>query len=205
MRRRRAERFCACGALARPARGRSTRTLGHMRVVPALLCVLPLLGCSPSYSDLEDAFAAKNMVTTPALEQRSMVITSQKHRGAESYRDLVTIRLSVDSVDIENSTPFAKAIKVPTEEIAGCSMTCFGVDDQHINLLIPRTGSDLMIPRSEALLDWCWSTRRPMISGGARRNWQYHGVALPKAETFADPLNSRELYDAQVTQSCLGF
>ena len=176
-----------------------------MRIAFVFVCGFALLGCAPSYSDLEDTFPAKNKMATPALDQRSMVVTSQRHDGAESYRDLVTIRLSVESIEIENAAPFRKPIQVPTEEIAGCSMTCFGVQDQHVNLLVPRTGSDLMIPRSEALLEWCWTTRRPMISGDARRKWQYSGVALPKAETYSQQLESRMLYDAQTKQSCLGF
>jgi hypothetical protein len=176
-----------------------------MRIASAILCAVLLVGCSPSYSDLEEAFPAKDLKDTPALEEHSMVITSQKHRAAESYHDLITIRVSAESVEIENTAPLRKAIRVPTVEIAGCSMTCFGVDDQHVNLLVPKTGSDLMIPRSEALLDWCWSTRRPMISSDARRKWQYRGVALPQSDTYAEQLKSRDLYNAQAKQSCLGY
>jgi hypothetical protein len=176
-----------------------------MRTTTALAAALVLAGCSSSYSDLEEAFPAPAPSNAPALDTKSIVLTSRTRRGAESYDGLVTIRLSTNAVMIENAVPFNGSIEVPVDEITGCSMTCFGTADQHIDLIIARTGTTLMIPRSKALMEWCWNARRPMISGKSKREWEYKGVALPGIDSYAEQLNSRQAYDEQAVQSCLGF
>lgn len=176
-----------------------------MKFAVAMLSVLSLAACSPSYKDLEKAFPSTTRSTSPPLKTRTIVLTSQKHRGAESYNDLVTIRLSSSSIELDNAAPFRSPVSVPVDEVTGCSMTCFGWEDQHVDLLIAKTGTDLMIPRSDALLEWCWSTRRPMVPGKSLREWQYQNVPLPGPEAYHEQLQSREAYDAQAKQSCLGY
>ena len=162
-------------------------------------------GCSASYSDLESAFGVKKLPESASLEAHTIVITSQRHRGAESYNDIAIIYASGNSIGIEVSVPFLKPVSIPANDIAGCSMTCFGTDDQHVDLLIPKTGSDIMIPSSKELLDWCWNNKKPMFPSGAQRDWQYKGLPLPPSSDFREQLKSRELFDEQTRQSCLGY
>jgi hypothetical protein len=176
-----------------------------MKSKVTLLIVFLLSGCSKSYSDLESAFEVEKLTVSPSLEAHTITITSLQHKGAESYYDIATIYTHPNSIDIKIDAPFTKPISIPSNEIAGCSMTCFGTDDQHVDLLIPKTGSDVMIPSSKKLLDWCWDNKRPMLPSSARRDWQYNGIPLPSPKNFQAQLESRELFDKQTVQSCLGY
>lgn len=176
-----------------------------MRLVTIVLVLLALSSCGRTYSDLESAFRTDTISKESPLSARTIVLTSRLHRGAESYHGLATIRLSADSVDIDMSMPFKKPIRIPTDQIAGCSMTCFGTDDQHVDLLVPKVEVDIMIPSSEELLNWCWSSKRPMFPSSVRRAWQYKGSPLPPASDFKEQLDSRQSFDKQKTQSCLGY
>jgi hypothetical protein len=177
-----------------------------MKQLAVLFCMCALSGCGQSYSDLESAFRAKALDDGQQLTESSFSLFSQKQgRGAESYNGVATIRVSKRSVGVSVSVPFTKPISIPTEAIAGCSMTCFGTGDQHVDLLIPQAGIDLMIPSSKQLLDWCWTSQKPMFSASSRRDWQYKRVPLPPASKFVDQLRSRDLYNKQQMQSCLGY
>lgn len=176
-----------------------------LKRIAAVLTALALTGCTESYSDLESAFGVEKLQEAPRLNARTIVLTSQRHGGAESYRNIATIYVSDHSIGIEVAVPFTKSISIPVEEVAGCGMTCFGTDDQHVDLLIPKAGVDLMIARSEELLDWCWKNKRPMFPSSVRREWQYKLVTLPPASKYSEQLASRDLFDKQTKQSCLGY
>jgi hypothetical protein len=119
-----------------------------------------LSGCSASYNDLSSAFGtAKNSTGSP-LPADSMVITSLRHRGATSYHGGVKIWASASSVDVDIGMFAMKPLSIPASEIAACAMTCYGWADQHVDLLIPRTGSDIEIPSSKTALEWCWINRK---------------------------------------------
>jgi hypothetical protein len=100
---------------------------------------------------------------------------------------------------------FAKRLSIPVSEIAACAMTCYGLADQHVDLLIPKTGSDLEIPSSKAILDWCWTNRKPMISGADKRAWHYSGAALPPTSRYQEQFASRPAFDEQAKLSCQGY
>jgi len=176
-----------------------------MKRIAACLAVLALTSCAESYSDLESAFGVKKLPEALQLETHTIVLTSQRHRGAESYREIASIYVADNSIGINLSMPFTKPVSIPTEEVAGCSMTCFGTGDQRIDLLIPKVGVDLMIARSEKLLDWCWKNKKPMFPSSVRREWQYNLASLPPSSTYSEQLKSRELFDHQTKQSCLGY
>ena len=176
-----------------------------MRYSVALAGILVLGGCGKSYSDLEGAFGTSKIGGAAHLPENTLVLTSQRNPGAESYRGIASIYLSMKSVDIEVSTPFTKPVSIPTQEVAACGMTCFGYDNRHVNLLIPKVGVDVMIRESKQLLDWCWDNKKPMVSGEIQRNWAYKGAPLPLATAFSQQFESRAAYDYQTKQSCLGY
>jgi len=176
-----------------------------MRYLVALGMMLALSGCGKSYRDLETAFGTEKVAGIKRLPADTIVITSQRNPGAESYHGITSVYVSASSVDIEVSVLFLRPISIPTQEIAACGMTCFGYDDKHVDLLIPKVGADVMIPASKELLDWCWETRRPMVPSSVRRNWAYNGVPLPPASNYAGQFESRAVFDLQTKQSCLGY
>src|SRR4029077_10835141 len=125
--------------------------------------------------------------------------------GAASYNGIVEIHASSNDVYVKVNVPFMRPLSIPADEIAGCSMTCFGPSDQHVDLLIPRTGTDIEIPSSHELLDWCWNNRKPMMSSNVLRDWQYKKTPLPSATGYRDQLDSRQLFDRQTKMSCAGY
>jgi hypothetical protein len=177
----------------------------HMRSIASVAIAIALCGCSKSYTDLESAFAVEKISNTAGpLKAKSITITSQRRTGATSYNGVATIRASADSIDLEIGVPFTKPLSIPASEIAGCSMTCFGPASQNVDLLIPKTGTDLMIPGKQ-LLDWCWSNSKPMFSSSTRRQWRHSGATLPTASDYREQLSSRAAYDKQVQLSCAGY
>jgi len=176
-----------------------------MKLLVAVLALFSLLGCSRQYEDLDAAFAVEAIPKTPSLDAHDLSITSQRHRGISSYRGISRVYLFDDSIGIEIRLPFSKPLRIPTHEIAACGMTCFGTDDQNVDFFVPRTGSKLSIPSSGALLDWCWRNKKPMLPERATSDWLYKSMPLPASDGLREQFSAREVFDHQVSQSCLGY
>ena len=165
-----------------------------------------LSGCSEIYGDLEFAYsnnsAPKNLVK---LAIQTFSVSSRNRTGIETYRGIASISLSSEGISLDPGAPFTNRVFIPAKEIAGCAMTCFGTDDQRIDFLLPNTGTDLMVKSSEILLSWCWENKKPMFSGKTKRGWLYDNEQLPPASEFQAQFNSREVFDKQKVQSCLGY
>lgn len=175
-----------------------------MKTSLLLAVLLGLVGCSDAYRDLASKYGS-DRIEGDVLAANSIVITSQARPGATSYRDTGTIRVGASSIGFDTGLPFMKPILIPASDIAGCSMTCFGSSDRHVDLLVPATGSNLMIPSSKELLDWCWANRKPMFSSEAHRDWLYKGTPLPSRDQYATQLKSRSAFDKQTESSCMGY
>lgn len=173
--------------------------------------VLLLAACEGPYSDLQSAFpaAASASASAPALPPARLLLVSTKHRGAFTYGEgIVAIKLLPDGVEMVPNFPFSVAMApvfLPTASVAGCSRTCFGDGVWDLNLLIPATGTEISLPQSRAAMEWCWAKQIPMIPAADRRAWLYSGAPLPEKSKFAEQLASREKFDHQAKQSCLGF
>jgi hypothetical protein len=170
--------------------------------------VVALTGCSQQYGDLAAAFPASKPSTGAALPVDSISIVSRRHPGIMTYHGVATVRVSGESIDVSIGFPFgfpfAKPLSIPQREVAACAMTCFGTSNPNVDLIIPKTGSDLMVP-GKTLLEWCWSNRKPMLSGATSRAWLYSGAPLPSIRTYDEQLASRQAYDQQTKMSCLGY
>ena len=165
-----------------------------------------LSGCSEIYGDLESAYgdisAPKNL---EKLETQTFSVSSRNRKGIETYRGIASVSISSEGIALDPGAPFTKRVFIPAKEIAGCAMTCFGTDDQRIDFLVPNTGTDLMIKSSETLLSWCWKNKKPMYSGKTKRGWLYNSEPLPPDSEFQMQFDSREAFDKQKVQSCLGY
>jgi len=175
-----------------------------MKLLCATLGAIALSACSAQYDDLAAAFPATKPSAGTALPVDSISVSSRRHRGIMTYRGVVTVRVSAESVDVNVRFPFAKPLSIPQREIAACAMTCFGISNPNVDLIIPKTDTDLQVP-GRTLLEWCWSNRKPMLSGEAKRAWNYSGAPLPSAGSYAEQLASRQAYDHQTQMSCLGY
>ena len=163
-------------------------------------------GCSEAYKDIETEFGntefPNNSVT---LATKTFSVSSKHHRGVETFRDIASVSISSKGVSLDAGTPFSKRVLIPTSEIAGCAMTCFGTNDQRVNLLVPKTGTNVMVASSDELLNWCWANKKPMFSGKAKRDWLYSDAPLPPPGQFEEQFKSRQKFDKQKEQSCLGY
>jgi hypothetical protein len=176
----------------------------------AALSVLALLAaCEGPYADLQAAFPAATAASATALPPARLLLTSTKHKGAFTYGEgVVSIKLLPNGIEMQPSLPFKVAMTpvfLPEDKISGCSRTCFGASVWDANLLVAETGTEISLPRSRELVDWCWERKIPMIPSAARRAWLYSGASLPNRSQFAEQLASREKFDYQGKQSCLGF
>ena len=177
-----------------------------MKTVALIFTLALLSGCSDIYQDLESAYGKnKSPEDSVKLETTTFSVSSTTRRGIETYRDIASISISSKGVALDAGAPFTDSVFIPIEDVAGCAMTCFGTDDQHVDLLIPKTGTDLMVQSSEAVLSWCWNNKKPMFSGKSKRAWLYKNEPLPPASNFKEQFDSREIFDKQKMQSCLGY
>lgn len=177
-----------------------------MKPTTLVLMLAFLFGCSDIYEDLETAYgeneAPKNSIK---LETKTFSVSSKNRKGIETYQGIASISISSRGVALDAGAPFTNSVFIPIEDIAGCAMTCFGTDDQHVDFLITKTGTDLMIQSSEELLSWCWKNKKPMFSGKSKRAWLYKSEPLPPSGDFEEQYNSREIFDKQKERSCLGY
>jgi len=177
-----------------------------MKPILLLLSLVLLSGCSEIYSDIEAVFGAKEKpAESKQLETKTFSVSSQNRKGIETFRNIATVLISEKGIYFDAGAPFTKSVFIPTQEVAGCAMTCFGTEDQHVDFLVPKTGTDLMIQSSNDLLNWCWENKKPMFSGKSKREWLYNKVPLPPADEFVEQLGDRKKYDEQKRQSCLGY
>ena len=176
-----------------------------MKVLLVLCPVLALCGCSASYGDLEAAFGVNRTTDAKPLQANSFFITSRRHgEGAVSFNGSAQIRSSAGKIELTPGVPLLQSIAIPADNIEYCGMTCFGTSDPWVNLLIPRTETSIIVKGRE-LLDWCWDSKKPMISGADERDWKYNNKPLPPQDKYTAQLASRQAFDAQVRQSCLGY
>jgi len=170
-----------------------------------LLSTTLLLGCSESYSNLEASFAVETIPGEPSISGTSMTITGPSSRGATSYHDIVDAYIEHHAIGISVSAPFHKSILIPAESVSACAMTCFGMNDRHVNLLIASTGTALSFPNNHLLTNWCWESKKQVFPGDVERAWKYSGGTLPPPNPEDSQFSSREAYDNALLQSCRGF
>lgn len=171
----------------------------------ALVCTMLLFGWGDAYNLLEEAFSVGSLAGDPSITGTSLTITGPRNRGAASYRDLVDVYVSSNAIGVAISVPFHKALLIPAEEVSACAMTCFGLNDRHVDLLIASTGSVLSFPNNQLIVDWCWGSRKQVFPGDVERAWQYSGGTLPPRNLEDPQFSSRETYDKAMLQSCRGF
>ena len=177
-----------------------------MKPITLILLFALLSGCSEIYEDLETAYGKNEAsVNSVKLETKTFSVSSKDRKGIETYRGIASISISSKGVALDAGAPFTNSVFIPIEDVAGCAMTCFGTDDQRVDLLIPKTGTDLMVQSSEKLLSWCWKNKKPMFSGKSKRAWLYKNEPLPPSSDFEEQFNSREIFDKQKERSCLGY
>ncbi len=126
-----------------------------------LLSIGILSGLSDAYRDLEkECISDKVPENLIELKTDWYSISSRLKRSAESLGGSAKIYSFDKGIFIKPSAMFARNLMIPSDEIAGCTMTCFGTCDQHENLLIPKTGADIRIQRTDEIIDWCWENKK---------------------------------------------
>ena len=123
-----------------------------MKLILLSLILVLISGCSNIYSDIEVEFGSKEKpAESNRLDTKTFSVSSQKRKGIETYRNIATILISEKGIFLDAGAPFTESVFIPTLEIAGCAMTCFGTEDQHVDFLILKTGTDLMIQSTSHL------------------------------------------------------
>jgi len=175
----------------------------HLLVIASLSI---LSGCSSVYSDLEEAYGVEQISDLNYLPVGNISITSNRRSGILTFTGTASLSATEDAIFIITGESTFSPIMVPVTDIAACSMTCFGAEDRHINLLIPSVGSNVMVNASKKLLDWCRLSGRPMISSAARRAWQYDLQQIEKpALGDGSSMQSAEDYEGLAQAACKGM
>lgn len=156
------------------------------------------------YSDLQSAFGTNSPPEGSELGVHSMVIASRNREGVDVFFDGVDVTLSGDAVQLSFDLRGLQSLSIPKSHVAACGMTCFGMEDQRVDLFLVTVNAVVTIPRTDRLLNWCWANAKPMLPGQTERQWLNGDGGLPSIDDFEDQLSSRSTYDDQVEKSCLG-
>jgi hypothetical protein len=171
----------------------------------AVLLVLPLLVLGQFYSDLQTRYGVASAIEVPDIENTALTVTGPAHKGAETYFEGVSLKVSNQSIIVAVNSEKLGTVAIPTEEIVGCSMTCFGTEDRRLDLILVELGSVLSFPTNEKLEKWCWESKKQIYSGAIQRAWEYSGASLPPYNGEDPQFKSKGAYDSQLYQSCLGY
>ncbi len=162
-----------------------------------------LLQGSAPYAELSKFYGQVQISDSKPIPVKTISLSHRK--SVSSVYHHPEIRVLPHHVELTLGGPFMRSLVIPASEIAYCGMTCFGTDDQNVDLIIPRTESIIMIENKTEMLNWCWDNQKPIITGKDKRNWEYSGHPLPPISSYSAQLKSRTLFDKQVCQSCLGY
>lgn len=196
---------------ARVAAGRKPQSIRIPALVGTGLAVAILgllLSSGGPYSELEATFLARQPAPAPSVSVDHVVLVSTKKTGSFSYNGVLAIKLLPDVLEIDPKFPFSAGMKdvaIRANQVAGCSKTCFGTGVWDANVLISATGTEISFRNSQEIVDWCWTNKIPMISAKDKRQWLYSGANLPDRTLYSEQLSSRELFDQQSKQSCMGY
>lgn len=159
------------------------------------------------YRDLASAYQTTHDLQAKSISPETVGFTSA-NRKSSMYRRTMKIRLSTDALELEPTFPDnvgKRNVVVPIAEVSGCSETCSGSGEWDADILIGRTKTEIRVSRSREVIDWCWSNHIPMVSGKDRRALVYAGAPLPARSAYTEQFASREQYEKQAEQSCLGY
>ncbi|WP_144395377.1 hypothetical protein [Pleionea sediminis] len=165
--------------------------------------VIFLVGCDGPYKNLEQKYPKGNETSVKALTPESLVLTSQHHKGAFSFRNMNSVQLADSAVFISLDSFFHDPVEIPVSSITGCSCTYFDKDNWHTDLILGKDGIEIGIHLSRATKDWCFKNNLPVITGKQQRDWLYNKNALPSFEDYVQV--TREDFDYQFKQACMGY
>ena len=179
-----------------------------MSIRPAIVLTVSALlaGSGGLYSDLAAQFPAKSELSTVVLESKSIVLTGTNRRGAQSLQEVVKVGLDSSGIQLRPSFPLSIGFPpadIPLDAISGCGMTCFGKDRWDVDLLLGQLGIEVGISQAPEVIEWCWESGLPMISGKIKREWMYSGGQLPSRDDYIQV--DREEYERQTKRRCQGY
>jgi len=169
----------------------------------AVLLVLCCSSCSKAKTDLEAAFLAQSPESGKPADVRSVSITGLKKGDFTTFGEGSKVLLTGDAIRVD--LPGRDALLIPSSQVHGCTMVCFGGEKWNVDLLIPSAEASLSFEHSKDVYEWCWSNKLPMISGAATRDWLYSGKPLPSKRDLSESLASRTDYDARARSACSGY
>lgn len=176
-----------------------------MRVLLAVFTSLMLMGCDGAHEKLELLYDVKSIPEPITASQTSLSIRGPHQGGTQVFRDIVTVSATESGIGVEVGIIFTSAILIPTEEVTSCAMTCFGTQDRHIDFIVPSNDVLLSFPTHPVLEDWCWTHKKQIFPDDLVRGWMYEGGELPPRDPSAPQFSSREAYNKQLFQSCIGY
>ena len=168
-----------------------------------LLILTLLAGCDGPYKDLEQKYPKVNETSAENLKPESLGVTSQRHKGAFSFREMNNVQLTGNAVFISLNSYFHSSIEIPISNITGCSCTYFNKDNWDTDLILGEDGIEIGIHLSKATKDWCFESNLPVITGKQQRDWLYNRKPLPSFENYVQV--KREEFDYQFKQACMGY
>jgi hypothetical protein len=189
------------------------------RAFPCLFLVLALAACAPGPGDVDrgpvgsatrSGSGNAGTCSSPAASPEAGTVVSTHYmltsvgpdRGFSSQRG-ASVTLFPDRIEFAPGF-FRDDWTVRADEVEFCAMTCFGMDQPFVDLIVPGQRRIVSV-EGRALLDWCWSHRKPILDGDHVDAFEYDGKALPPAADYAPQFADRALYDKAACRSCAGW
>jgi hypothetical protein len=184
----------------------TNRLIRAFSLIVLSLCTAGLAACGGGpYADLAKDFSGEAEDAGTRLDVKRVVMVSIRHRGAYNFGGL-HVSLTRDAVHIRPRFPLSLSLEpliLPAASVAGCTMTCFGIDDQHADLVFEKQGVEVSFDTAPELVDWCWRNGLRMLTGKEERGWLHSGQRLPDKASYVRVEISE--YEEQAQSACMGY
>jgi len=174
-----------------------------VKIITVLVFSCLLGACGGPFEQIAERYPARSPF--PAEMQSKNILFTDGQPGSIRTVDL-RIAFDEEAVHI-GSNPIlgigGTRATIPMEAITGCSMTCFGNTRRDTNLLLGELGLKISMTESPEVIEWCWESSLPMISGKDEREWLYASGQLPSKAGYLQV--DREEYRRQTRRSCQGY
>ena len=137
-----------------------------------------LVGCSGPWEDLSKLYETPEnpKPTIRAQSNKTVVLSGKKHKGAQTFRGIVTSSFDDTGVCLSLESPYSwlhKPLRIPLSAITACSRTQWS-SGWDTNLWIDEALVEIAFPdNDQSVLNWCSTKNITKVNRETARKWLY--------------------------------
>ena len=183
-----------------------TRYFGGLRKAIALVgIVMALAGCSGVYDGLESAYPPASTEYRTGYTSEEVSLTSRKMDVGNAEHIRVILAQGKDLILVPRGISLLThhAISIPAGDVIACGFVCFGASGTDMTLHVATERTTIGVPYADEVAEWCWSTRRPLLSVRERRNLEASEATPSFGDSRSEFISEGE-YLNRAKSACVG-